>query len=135
MKKIIIVFTVIFSFACQQAKQNNSVQNQTPKQTSSVSPSAIPAVSPSPTASQPQVNNEVKLIDSKGVVTKINLENPSVELDHEEIKGIMPAMNMEFFVKDKKMLDGLKLGDKVDFTLEDNKGAELIVKLSKSSDK
>jgi Cu/Ag efflux protein CusF len=135
MKKIIIVFLAVFSFACQQAKQNNSVQNQTPKQTPSVSPSAIPAVSPSPATSQPQVNNEVKLVESKGVVTKIDLKLGSVELDHEEIKGIMPAMIMEFFVKDKKMLDDLKLGDKVDFTLEDNKGAEVIIKLSKTADK
>jgi Cu/Ag efflux protein CusF len=135
MKKIIIVFTVIFSFACQQAKQNNSVQNQTSKPVTSVSPSVNSAVSPNQTTPQPQVNSEVKVVESKGIITKINLKNPSVELDHEEIKGIMPAMNMEFFVKDEKMLDGLKLGDKVDFTLEDNKGAEVIIKLSKTADK
>jgi Cu/Ag efflux protein CusF len=127
MKKIIIVFTVIFSFACGQAQKNNSVQNQTSKPVASVSPNSA--------TSQTQVNNEVKLVDSKGVVTKIDLKLGSVELDHEEIKGIMPAMIMEFFVKDKKMLDGLKLGDKVNFTLEDNKGAEVIIKLSKSADK
>ncbi len=119
MKKIIIVFTIIFSFACGQAKSVESVKtaNQT---------------------SQTQVNTEVKTGDSTGVVTKINREsepNGSIELDHEEIKGIMPKMLMEFYVKDKKMLDGLKVGDKVDFTLEDNKGAEMIIKLSKSSDK
>lgn len=135
MKNIIIVFTVIFSFACQQAKQSNSVQNQISKQTPNVSPSAMPTVSPVSATSQNQANSEVKLFQGKGVVTKINLDNPSIELDHEEIKGLMPKMIMEFYVKDKKMLDGLKLGDTVDFTLEDNKGQEQIVKLAKTAAK
>jgi Cu/Ag efflux protein CusF len=56
---------------------------------------------------------------------------PSVELDHDEIKGIMPAMRMEFYVKDKAMLNGLKAGDKVDFVLEDKAGAEMIVEMKK----
>ena len=64
-------------------------------------------------------------------MTKINLEIGSVELDHEEIKGAMPAMIMEFYVSDKKMLDNLKVGDKVDFVLEDNAGAEQIIKIRK----
>ena len=37
--------------------------------------------------------------NGKGVVTKINLDLVSVELDHEEIKGLMPKMTMEFYVK------------------------------------
>jgi Cu(I)/Ag(I) efflux system periplasmic protein CusF len=54
----------------------------------------------------------------KGVVTKINLQNDgSIEIDHEEIKNVMPPMRMEFNVADKKMLDGIAIGDKVDFTL------------------
>jgi Cu/Ag efflux protein CusF len=65
-------------------------------------------------------------------VTKINLEAGSIELDHEDIPGIMPKMLMEFYVKDKKMLDGLKVGDNVDFTLEENKGQEMLIKLSKA---
>jgi Cu(I)/Ag(I) efflux system periplasmic protein CusF len=135
MKKIIIVFLAVFSFACQQATQNNSVQNQTSKQTPSVSPSVIPTGSPTQTPSVTPNNAEVKRGDSTGIVTKINLEAGSIELDHEEIKGIMPKMLMEFYVKDKKMLDGLKVGDKVNFTLEENKGQETIIKLAKSSAK
>lgn len=44
----------------------------------------------------------------------------------------MPAMQMEFYVSDKKMLDGLKVGDAADFTLEDNAGAEQIISLKKT---
>lgn len=75
--------------------------------------------------------SNVKTGQGKGVVTKINLELGSVELDHEEIKGMMPAMLMEFYVTDKKELESLKVGDKAVFTLEDNKGAEKIIKISK----
>jgi Cu/Ag efflux protein CusF len=106
---------------------------QTAKPIPSVSPSIKPTASPIAATPQPKLNKEVKLVESKGVVTKINLEMGSIELDHEDIPGIMPKMIMEFFVKNKKMLDGLKVGDKVNFTLEDNKGAETIVKLAKSN--
>jgi len=66
------------------------------------------------------------------VVTKINLEIVSVELDHEEIKGLMPKMTMEFYVKEKSELEQLKVGDTVDFVLEDDAGAERIIKIRKS---
>jgi Cu/Ag efflux protein CusF len=55
---------------------------------------------------------------STGIVTKINRTIGSVELNHKDIPGIMPAMIMEFYVKDKRMLRGLKVGDTVSFTLE-----------------
>ena len=44
----------------------------------------------------------------------------------------MPAMEgMEFYVSDVKMLDKLKVGDKVDFVLEDNAGAERIISIGR----
>ena len=68
----------------------------------------------------------------KGKITKINNDLGSVELNHEEIKDVMPAMQMEFFVSDKALLKGLKVGDEVDFTLRYNKGQETIVAISKT---
>lgn len=49
-------------------------------------------------------NSKIKLFNGKGIVTKINLELGSVELDHEAIEGSMPAMLMEFYVKEKASL-------------------------------
>jgi Cu/Ag efflux protein CusF len=94
---------------------------------------APPAATPLITASQPpaQPSTEVKLYKSAGVIIKTDPSYPSVELDHEEIKGLMPAMKMEFYVKDKAMLNGLKPGDKVDFTLQDTGGQEVISELKK----
>lgn len=95
-------------------------------------PSPAPAQSVSPT--QKAVP---KTYHGEGVVTKIVLENPydkslsSVELNHGEIVGLMPAMQMEFYVKEKSLLKGLKVGDKVDFTLEATESAEVVSEIKK----
>ena len=68
---------------------------------------------------------------AKGKVTKINNELGSLELDHEEIPGLMPKMVMEFFVKDKALLNGLAVGDEVDFVVEYKHPAETIVSVTK----
>jgi Cu/Ag efflux protein CusF len=53
-----------------------------------------------------------------GIVTAINGENGSLTLDHEEIKGLMPAMEMTYNVKSRDLDLGLKVGDKVGFDLD-----------------
>lgn len=68
----------------------------------------------------------------KGTVTKIDLNIVSVEMDHEAIEGLMPAMRMEFYVSDKALLNGLALGDKVDFTILYKGGTETITKIGKA---
>jgi Cu/Ag efflux protein CusF len=73
----------------------------------------------------------IKTGRATGLITKINLEIGSVELKHDEIKGMMPAMQMEFYVSDKAELENLKIGDKVLFTLEENQGAETITRILK----
>ncbi len=95
------------------------------------SPSNVSANFAAITPSVASVNAPPKTGKSVGKITKINLELGSVELDHEEIPGMMPKMLMEFFVKDKKMLDGLKVGDTADFVLEENKGQEQIIDIKK----
>lgn len=97
---------------------------------------ATPSPTPAQTASPPQ-KAEPKTYHGEGVVTKIVLENPydktlsSVELNHGEIVGLMPAMQMEFYVKEKSLLKGLKVGDKVDFTLEATESAEVVSEIKK----
>jgi protein SCO1/2 len=88
-----------------------------------------PGVAASATPSAP--STKINYYKSSGVVVKTDPKFPSIELDHEEIKGLMPAMRMEFYVKDKALLEGLKKGDQVLFTLEDKGGAELITEIKK----
>lgn len=87
-------------------------------------------------ANQTVANVEVKTPDDgfyqgKGVVTKVNSELGSVEIDHEAIPDLMPAMKMEFSVKDKAMLENIGVGDAVVFTIELKQGAEKIIAIGK----
>ena len=66
-----------------------------------------------------------------GVVKSSDPKRPSIEIDHEDIKGLMPAMTMEFYVKDKSLLDGLKAGDRIEFTLENGVGGIKITVIHK----
>jgi len=118
-----LVSTAALSFiSCQ--KQQSAPATQTARQTQT------PVASPSQKA-------EPKTYHGQGVVTKIVLENPydktlsSVELDHGEIVGLMPPMRMEFYVKQKSLLKGLKVGDQVDFTLEMKDSAEIVSEIKK----
>jgi Cu/Ag efflux protein CusF len=66
-----------------------------------------------------------------GTVVAINPARPSVEINHQEIEGFMPAMQMEFYVKDKSALDSIKPGDQVNFTVEINSGIEVVTAIQK----
>jgi len=69
---------------------------------------------------------------AKGKVTKIDRDIGSIELDHKEIKDVMPEMRMEFYVSDRSILNGLRVGDEVDFTLRYKHPTETIVAITKS---
>jgi Cu/Ag efflux protein CusF len=110
--KIFILFLLILAFqSCRQPAKRT-----------------IPSETPATTTSVPKNGN----YSGKGVVTKINLKDVSLEMDHEEIVGLMPAMRMEFFVREKAELEKLKLGDKVEFIIEYKDGQENIVSVKKT---
>lgn len=69
-------------------------------------------------AAAPQSEGEVRRIDqTQGKVTLRH--GPLVNLD-------MPAMTMVFTAPDKKLLDGLKEGDKVKFTADKQNGTYVV---------
>lgn len=121
-----VTLGAVLSAACGSQPAANNVSTPRP----SPSASAV-AVSPTPAATSSTPKNGD--YPGKGVVTKINLQNEgSVEIDHEEIKGVMPPMRMEFYVSDKKILDRISIGDKVDFTLRYKDHTETIVDIKKA---
>lgn len=148
MKNLVIVISIFALAACRQ----NAPSNQTTKPAANsavIAPSNSVSAASENKSAQPEKANaapnnaanvppaaadktKIKTYAGKGTVTKINLELVSVELDHEEIKGVMAKMQMEFYVKEKRELEKLKLGDKVDFVLEDNAGAEQIISIKKA---
>ncbi|MBA3770203.1 MAG: copper-binding protein, partial [Blastocatellia bacterium] len=63
--------------------------------------------SPLPSSASPIKNGDYS---ARGKITKINTELKSVELDHEDIPGVMPKMIMEFYVVEPAKIDALKVG-------------------------
>ncbi len=61
-----------------------------------------------------------------GEVRRIDKARGTVLLKHGEIKNFMGPMTMSFKLKDPKMADQLKEGDKVKFAVE-QKGDDLII--------
>ena len=53
-----------------------------------------------------------------GVVKALNPKGPAIEIDHGDVEGLMPAMQMEFPVTDANLLNGLAVNDRIDFTIE-----------------
>jgi len=63
-------------------------------------------------------NSAATLHKGVGVVKDINTSDGVITLVHEPIKSLnWPAMTMGFKVKDKSLMDKVKPGDKMEFTL------------------
>ena len=69
---------------------------------------------------------QAKYYPGTGVLAQINKKTGEVEINHEEIKGKMPAAKTKFIVKYDELMQDLKIGDKVDFVLEDDAGTEML---------
>ena len=74
---------------------------------------------------------DVKPYPVKGKIVAVDATKPSVKLDHEDIPGLMKAMQMTFGVADAKLLDGLKEGDEVQGQLKVEAGKYVITELKK----
>jgi len=66
-----------------------------------------------------------------GVIESIDREGAFVQIDHEDIKDLMPAMNMPYHVRDKTLLDAVSPGDKVVFWLEPTQEGLIVVKIQR----
>lgn len=67
-----------------------------------------------------------------GEVTKVDMPAEKVTLRHGPIKNLeMDGMTMIFGVKDKSMLKGVKVGDKVKFRAEKINGQITVVEMRK----
>ena len=66
-----------------------------------------------------------------GTVTNLDPKVPMIEIDHEDIQGLMPAMEMQFRLKDKSLLDGIKIGDRIEFDVENGVGGMRVTAVRK----
>jgi protein SCO1/2 len=72
-----------------------------------------------------------KEYDIRGKVVAMNPAKPAVTLDHEDIPGLMKAMQMEFAVENAKLLEGIKAGDAVHGRLKKGGSGYVITHLEK----
>jgi len=94
------------------------------------------ASSPSPLATQPAASGPAAAVEPRsypgvGTVKAINPKAPSIEIDHGDIEGLMPAMQMEFEVSDASLLNGIQVNDRIDFTIEDRTGVMKVTSIKK----
>ncbi|MDX6382541.1 MAG: hypothetical protein QOK48_114 [Blastocatellia bacterium] len=85
---------------------------------------ATPVQYPSPIIGKPYRGS--------GVVRIINIKEGWIEIDHKEIVGLMPAMEMEFWVKDKSLFNRVHVGDQVDFAVVETGKGEYLTELKKA---
>jgi protein SCO1/2 len=72
-----------------------------------------------------------KLYDVRGKVVAVDAAKPAVTLDHEDIPGLMRAMQMEFALEDPKLLEGIKVGDQVQGRLKKGESGYVLTRLEK----
>ncbi|MEO6035120.1 MAG: SCO family protein [Verrucomicrobiota bacterium] len=73
--------------------------------------------SPDKFSTEKSVGTNQQIYEAKGVVKEIKPDGKSALIQHEEIKGYMAAMTMEFETKNTNELRGLKPGDAISFRM------------------
>ena len=119
---LLIILPLLLIASCQ--KQERAVQTAPPVPASSTIPARPPGYPP-PVMNQPY--------PATGTVVLINRQEGWIEINHDEIKGLMPAMQMEFWVKDKSLFDNAKAGDRVDFTIVETPKGEYLTELKRAN--
>jgi Cu/Ag efflux protein CusF len=74
-----------------------------------------------------------KLFHGVGVITAVDPKSGLITLNHKNIPSLMEAMEMEYQSKPPKLVEGLQVGDKVDFTVDGRNLTIVDVKKSPSA--
>lgn len=73
-------------------------------------------------------------VSATGVVQQLKPEQNKVKINHDPIEALgWPSMSMYFRVKDQAVLDGIGVGDKVQFQLEKGAGGLEITRMEKAA--
>ena len=110
--RVIVVCLALVFGACSKQQPANK---QTP--------------APSPTSSAAAL--QPGTYQGAGVVKGLKPTVPAIEIDHEEIVGLMQAMQMEFPVTDVALLSGLAVNDRIDFTVVEKDGDMRVTAITK----
>jgi Cu/Ag efflux protein CusF len=66
---------------------------------------------------QAQQSNPAKIFRATGIVSAVKPAG-TLTINHEAIEGLMPAMEMTFSVNPGTLANGVRPGDKVDFSVD-----------------
>jgi Cu/Ag efflux protein CusF len=138
LKWILGVLMAALCISCGSQPQDGRAVEPTPTAGAAASPIpwatieaptqvGIPAGTP-----KAQQRSPVRTHSGTGVIRSVNLNEGWFEIEHEEIEGYMPAMRMQWSVRDRSVLKSVQPGDKVDFKLEEDNGSEIITELKKA---
>ena len=116
---LLILACALFAFVTACAPANHQANNHSGNQ---ATPSATGPAAAGVTSKGYPGEGTVKAIDPKA---------PSIEIDHGDIEGLMPAMQMEFEVTDPALLNGIAVNDRIDFTVEDHAGTMRVTAIKK----
>jgi Cu(I)/Ag(I) efflux system periplasmic protein CusF len=68
---------------------------------------------------------------TNGEIRKIDKETGKITIKHEEIKNLdMPSMTMVFQIKDKAMLEKVKINDKIKFKASSENGKLTVTEIN-----
>ena len=123
MKKLttVILLAAALAWSCKPRPQSATTvaSSNTPQPAASTGlPSFPPAVLGKP-------------YPGTGIVKIVNRKEGWVEIDHEEIKDLMPAMEMEYWVRDPALMNGIQVGDKVAFVVVEDKKGQYLTELKR----
>jgi Cu/Ag efflux protein CusF len=85
----------------------------------------------SPTPTGPAAAVQTNTYQGVGIVKSLNPKRPGIEIDHEDIVGLMPAMQMEFPVTESALLNGIAVNDRIDFTIRNGTGEMTVIAIKK----
>jgi Cu(I)/Ag(I) efflux system periplasmic protein CusF len=120
-----VVLTTALSVSCRQRPQAEKFVAPSPQATTPPVAFNGPPGYPPPVVGKPYPGT--------GVVVLVNLKEGWLEINHEEIKDLMPPMQMEWSVKDRSLLKAVRAGDRVEFTVVETGGGEVITELKRVS--
>ena len=84
-----------------------------------ISPGLCLSAGPTPNLWRAQAENAAtSVFHGVGVVTAIDATSGALTLDHDEIKGLMAAMEMMYRVKSRDISEGLGVGDRIAFDVD-----------------
>lgn len=88
-----------------------------------------PATAASPGSEKPE--SAAKIYHGVGVVESLGEQRTTVQINHEDIKDLMPAMSMPFEVQSPALLEQIAPGDRVSFALQETAHGLVIIDIRK----